>query len=623
MIADEVVLRLRADTAAHIAGVNRAQQNFDRRVGQMERRASTFQRSLGGFFAIGSVALAAREIADYADTWTQVGRALESTESIFKVRLRSASDLADMARETRSDLLSLTKLYTRTAASTRDLGLAEKDVATVTATVAKALKLGSASATEQASTMLQLSQAFAKGKLDGDEFRTVMENATVVQAALSKHLGVSRGEIIKMAADGKLKVQDLVAALLNIAPEVDRAFGSTTATISEAFTNVGTAVTELVGTFSEVTGSGDAVVDTLDAITDAIAALVAYREELALFGKTWRAIVLMSNPGTAIAGAIEMGNAVQSYIDPTSGGMSSRNFNRRAGDLGIGGDNSMATLRQRLADLNKPASSGIGDGDDKAQKKVEKSLAQVRQRIDLLKLERTTLGQSTYEITRRKVALELEQQALEAGVEITPKLRLEMQLLAMQTANHVAALEMEEVALRRVEDAAQASFDAVKQGFADVLLDAKSFEDALGGILRRFAEIALDNVFTSIFAPAAGGMAGGPLGGIFGFLGSLFTGGRAGGGNIASGKFAVVGEEGPELAKGPMTVYPNAQSKSMAAGGTSVVVNQSNDFRGVGAAEIARLRAELQRSKAETVAAATAAVAQQVARSPGYLAGRR
>jgi hypothetical protein len=76
-----------------------------------------------------------------------------------------------------------------------------------------------------------------------------------------------------------------------------------------------------------------------------------------------------------------------------------------------------------------------------------------------------------------------------------------------------------------------------------------------------------------------------------------FIGGRATGGPIPSGKFAIVGEEGPELAfggTGGMNILSNPDSRAaLGGGGMSVSIPISIDATGADAAAIARLRSQL------------------------------
>lgn len=204
-------------------------------------------RSLAGVLGTVGTYLTARELFAYADAWKRIERSLISGEQVFGIVLDSAEDLTALANEARIDVEAYTKTYIRTAAAIRDFGYDSKIAAEVTSTLAKALKLGSASASEQASTILQFSQALQKGKLDGDEFRTVMENAGVVQELLAKRLGVTKGEIVKMAAEGKLKLRELVEAMREGKELIDRVFAGQAVTLDEAFTVLNNSVTEYIG----------------------------------------------------------------------------------------------------------------------------------------------------------------------------------------------------------------------------------------------------------------------------------------------------------------------------------------------------------------------------------------
>jgi len=277
------VERLITVLEARLDGYNRnltqAQAMTNRQLGQIERRfdqmaarlrASSSSAAMGIRGMLGGLGayLGAHQIREYADSWNQVTRSLEASEEIFGIRLRSASALNKLANESRIDNDALSKLYIRTAAATRELGVSEEDVAKATTTVAKALKLGSASASEQTSTMLQLSQALQKGKLDGDEFRTVMENAGVIQELLADRLKVSKGEIVRMAAEGKLSVQALFGALTDGADKVDRIFRQMPSTISEGFLVLDNNIEEYIGNLDRAYGSTEAMVAGLKMLSD-------------------------------------------------------------------------------------------------------------------------------------------------------------------------------------------------------------------------------------------------------------------------------------------------------------------------------------------------------------------
>jgi len=116
---------------------------------------------------------------------------------------------------------------------------------------------------------------------------------------------------------------------------------------------------------------------------------------------------------------------------------------------------------------------------------------------------------------------------------------------------------------------------AFANNFSDLITGAKSFGDAITGLLKdvekQFADLVAKNFAQQLFAGASGGSGGGELGGLAPFLSSLFGGAHADGGTIPAGKIGLVGERGPELimgAAGGTAVTPNNQ-----LGGSVNVVN--------------------------------------------------
>ena len=73
------------------------------------------------------------------------------------------------------------------------------------------------SAADTEGVMLQLSQALGSGKLQGDEFRSVMERLPAVGQAIAESMGVSINELKKLSSDGELTTDKIVAAMQKLA----------------------------------------------------------------------------------------------------------------------------------------------------------------------------------------------------------------------------------------------------------------------------------------------------------------------------------------------------------------------------------------------------------------------
>lgn len=321
---DRLVVTLEARMGRYEAEMRRASQMTGQKLTQMEGRFALFARNLKGSAstaalgvgsALGGIGayLGVQQLQSYADGWTTITRALTASEQAFGMRLRSAEELNKLANESRVDNEAYAKLYIRTAAATRDLGVAESDVAKVTTSVAQALKLGSASASEQASTMLQLSQAFQKGKLDGDEFRTVMENAGIIQELLADKLKVSKGAIINMAAEGKIKVGQLFAALLEGGDKINRIFQQMPVTIDEAFTVLKNSIEQYIGKLNESSGASKAFVDLL-------ASMSRNMETVGDAAFTLGAALLTTFGGSALSGILSIASRLATLPALLAGG---------------------------------------------------------------------------------------------------------------------------------------------------------------------------------------------------------------------------------------------------------------------------------------------------------------
>ena len=86
------------------------------------------------------------------------------------------------------------------------------------------------------SGMYQLTQAMASGKLQGDEFRSIMENAPLLAQAISNTAGVSMGALKEMSSEGTITADLIKRSLFNAADEIEEKFGNMPMTFSQAVT---------------------------------------------------------------------------------------------------------------------------------------------------------------------------------------------------------------------------------------------------------------------------------------------------------------------------------------------------------------------------------------------------
>lgn len=106
-------------------------------------------------------------------------------------------------------------------------------------TINKAFVVSGTGPQSAQNALLQLNQAIASGVLRGEEFNSVMENASVLADMMASSLNVNKGELRKMAAEGKLTTDVVVAAIMNQSGAITEEFDKMPVTYGQAMTVMG------------------------------------------------------------------------------------------------------------------------------------------------------------------------------------------------------------------------------------------------------------------------------------------------------------------------------------------------------------------------------------------------
>lgn len=113
----------------------------------------------------------------------------------------------------------------------------------------KQFKIAGASVEETSSAMYQLTQAMAAGKLQGDEFHSLMENAPMLAQAIASEMGMTVGQLKEMSSQGLITADVIKNALFNSAEETNAKF----AEIPLTFQDIGTQLqNDLITAFQPV-----------------------------------------------------------------------------------------------------------------------------------------------------------------------------------------------------------------------------------------------------------------------------------------------------------------------------------------------------------------------------------
>lgn len=212
-------------------------------------KAVASQTNLNGLARIMSFAFAyqmiqkiGQEVSDIAnkiDEITLTGARLnlmndgsQSTDELSAKVMGSAMDSRSAWKDT-ADFVSKVGINAGEAFASND------EIIQFSNTLQKAYKIGGASAQEQASSMTQLVQALSMGALRGQELNSVMAGAPQVIDAITKELGVTRGELREMAGDGQITADVIKNALFNATDEINAKFQEMPLTFGDVMTQLG------------------------------------------------------------------------------------------------------------------------------------------------------------------------------------------------------------------------------------------------------------------------------------------------------------------------------------------------------------------------------------------------
>lgn len=162
----------------------------------------------------------------------------EIMDKIYAAANRSRGSYLDMA-----DSVAKLNLLAKDAFSSND------EAVYFVEQLNKQFKIAGAGVEETTSAMYQLTQAMASGKLQGDEFRSIMENAPMLAQSIAQEMGLSVGQLKEMSSQGLITADIIKNALFNSAEETNQKF----AEIPLTFQDIGTQLqNDLIAAFAPV-----------------------------------------------------------------------------------------------------------------------------------------------------------------------------------------------------------------------------------------------------------------------------------------------------------------------------------------------------------------------------------
>lgn len=229
--------------------------------------------------------------------------------------------LTKIALDTHSALAANDQLFARINKSVESMGGSIDTTLALTKTLNQGLQESGSATAEANSFVLQFSQSMASGVVRGDEFNSMMENGSRLVDALTKSLGVSKGELRQMAEEGKLTSAVVVNAILSESKAIDDEYKKLPLTVGRSFEDIHTEFSVFIKDINDSTGATSALANKLESVAGAIHSLTN-----------------MINPADSLQGRIDVlnrqiGKKYQDILDKKNGAGFSINGFSPGGDV--------------------------------------------------------------------------------------------------------------------------------------------------------------------------------------------------------------------------------------------------------------------------------------------------
>lgn len=198
------------------------QDEFNKRI----REGTTATNGLKSMLINIGGALGLKKISETSDNMTLIYARLDLINDGLQTTSKLQKQIFRAAYDARG-------LYVDIASSVAKLGLLAKDsfnsnaeIIAFTELFQKMAIVSGSSASETSNAMYQLNQAMASGRLQGDEYRSIIENAPMLAKAIERYLGEQgvTGTLKDMASDGLITSNVIKIAMFSVADEVNAKF---------------------------------------------------------------------------------------------------------------------------------------------------------------------------------------------------------------------------------------------------------------------------------------------------------------------------------------------------------------------------------------------------------------
>lgn len=226
---------------------NNAQKAYNNSLSAGVSNATAFGDKLTSgikrYITMAATAFGGKQLIDASDTWINNSSRLGLLTNGLQEQKMLQQEIYQSALKSRGAYNDTVNVIAKLGLLAPDAFVDNSELVKFTELMNKSFKLSGASTEEKTSAMYQLTQAMASGRLQGDEFRSIIENAPMLANAIAEYTGVSKGELKDLSSDGAISADIIKNALFGAADDIESKFSQLPMTFGDAWTNIGSSAT--------------------------------------------------------------------------------------------------------------------------------------------------------------------------------------------------------------------------------------------------------------------------------------------------------------------------------------------------------------------------------------------
>lgn len=258
----DYTIEIEADVAKLLSGQRAADaalkqiETSVKRAGNSAEKLDKSLDKLGGGFSRLAVAVkgyisiqALMKLQQLSEEFTLLQARVTRLSSSTEAGARSFEQLVNIASATGASLGDTVNLWQQLTATLKTVGATNSDVNRLVMTLQKIGTIGGSSAQEMANALRQFMQSVASGRIQAEEFNSVLEQMPELARQIADGMGVPFNELRQLMLAGKLDIGEVLAAIEKRSDEINQQFEKMPRTVTQAtnalVTQFGVAVSKI------------------------------------------------------------------------------------------------------------------------------------------------------------------------------------------------------------------------------------------------------------------------------------------------------------------------------------------------------------------------------------------